>query len=62
MSLTAGDDVTDCLDRSACALPTIELVELKFVDNKVAGLPRVVIPALADSGSEIIVARSDALK
>jgi len=43
------------------ALPTIELAKLKFVDIKVAGLPGVIISALADSGSEINVARSDVL-
>jgi len=61
VSMTVGDDVTDCLNRSTCALPTIELAELKFVNIKVAGLPRVIISALADSGSEINVARRDVL-
>jgi len=46
---------------SICALPTIELAQLKFVDIKVAGLPPVIISALVDSGSEINVARSDVL-
>jgi len=30
MSMTAGDDFTDCIDRRACALPTIELAKLKY--------------------------------
>ena len=42
-------------------MPTIELAELKFVNIRVSGLPRVVISAFADSGSDINVARSDVL-
>jgi hypothetical protein len=61
LSITTGDEITDCLKRSACDLPVIELAELKFVNIRVAGLPCVVISALADSGSEINVARSDVL-